>query len=238
MLANLQGLLRHKDVITFFHELGHALHGICAEGDANMTRLAKCSRDWMEAPSQMMENWCWDTEVLKEMSQHHKTKVPLSDRLIAQLLKTRYVNAAINTLNNGYLALLDLSLHTTPPTTAEDTQNLVDEMRPRVTLLNNPPGWNMLRNFCHVVAAYPSAYYSYLWSEVLSADMFHTRFATEGTGNPSTGAEYRKLILAPGGIGSAQESVHSFLKRDPNQIHFLNARTSALQINGWRSAGS
>eukprot|EP01059_Diplonema_ambulator_P015172 TRINITY_DN26278_c0_g1_i1.p1 TRINITY_DN26278_c0_g1~~TRINITY_DN26278_c0_g1_i1.p1 ORF type:complete len:677 (+),score=209.01 TRINITY_DN26278_c0_g1_i1:31-2031(+) len=213
----------HRQLRTFFHEIGHIMHGICAEGDGNMTRLAKCPRDFMEAPSQMLENWCWDKKIIKLMSKHVVTGEPLADELIDKLVKSRFANASITTLNNVFLSSVDLALHMAPPKSVREAQELVDTLRPETTMLPNPPNWNMLRNFCHVMEHYPAAYYSYLWSEVISADMFCTRFAND-ISNSSVGREYRKLVLAPGGVGSATDLVSSFLGRKPSQYHFLRQR--------------
>lgn len=218
-------LLRHDDVVTFFHEFGHIMHGLCSEGLANSTRLAKCPRDFVEAPSQMLENWCWQSEVLGRLSKHHETGDPLPAELLGQLIRAKHVNVALFTLRQVYLSRLDLSIHgPEPPADAAGLQALVDELRPRVSLMANPPGHNMLRSFGHLMNQYSASYYGYLWAEVISADMFATRFEAEGILNPKTGMDYRKMVLAPGGVDNIMGHLTRFLGRPPNSDAFLRSR--------------
>eukprot|EP00755_Sulcionema_specki_P004110 Sspe_Gene.4189::Locus_1378_Transcript_1_1_Confidence_1.000_Length_2133::g.4189::m.4189/K01392/THOP1; thimet oligopeptidase len=222
--ADSPALLRHNDVVTFFHEFGHIMHNICAETDGNMTRIAKVPRDFVEAPSQMLENWCWEKETLKKLSRHYKTGEPIGDDLVKNLQDSRYINVAIGTLRQVYLASLDMEVHMNPPPSVEELQALVNRLRKEIALVENPKDWNMLRHFQHLMNQYSAAYHGYLWSEVLSADMFHTRFEQEGLENQKTGMDYRKMILAPGGIGSVYDNVSKFLGRPPNNEAFLRSR--------------
>jgi len=231
MLCNLPGpapdgspaLLRHDDVVTFFHEFGHIMHGLCAEGHANQTRLAKCPRDFVEAPSQMLENWCFNQTVLKRLSKHKETGEPLPEEKVQALLKAKNVNEGLMMLRQVYLGTLDLTIHgEAPPADAEGLQKLVDELRPRVSLIDNPPGCNILRNFGHLMNQYSAAYYGYLWAEVLSADMFATRFERDPF-SKEAGADYRK-VLAQGGVGKIADHLKTFLGREPTEDAFLKSR--------------
>ena len=204
--------------------MGHGLHGLCAEGDGNMTRLAKCPRDYMEVTSQMFENWCWEADVLQTLSRHFETGESLPDKLIGQIRGSRHVAASMDTANHIFLSYLDLKLHTDPPADASEAQSLIDELRPRFSAISNPTGWNLLRNFCHVTDHYPSAYYSYLWSEVLSTDMYCSRFAKERSASSALGKEFRSTVLAPGGLRPAMSLVKGFLGRDPSHAPFLRSR--------------
>src|SRR3990167_83676 len=214
-------LLSHDDVVTFFHEFGHIMHGLCSEGEANNTRLAKCPRDFVEAPSQMLENWCWQAEVLSKLSKHYKTGEPLPQELLNNLIKAKNVNVSLYTLRQLLLASLDMEIHTNPP---DDLQELVHRLTPEIALIENPENTNTLCNFGHLMNQYAAAYYGYLWSEVLSSDMFFTRFAVEGIFNKKTGMDYRKFVLAPGGVGSIMQHLTKFLGRPPQQDHFLRSR--------------
>lgn len=88
-------LLTHNDVVTFFHEFGHIMHGLCSEGDGNSTRLAKCPRDFVEAPSQMLENWCWQPAILERLSRHHETGETLPSALLDALVETKNVHESV-----------------------------------------------------------------------------------------------------------------------------------------------
>jgi Zn-dependent oligopeptidase len=173
-------LLKHMNVVTFFHEFGHIMHGLCAVGDGNSTRLAKCPRDFVEAPSQMLENWCWQPAILQRLSKHHTTGEPLPDTLLKSLVAAKNVNEGLGMMRQLYLGQLDLTIHGTDvPNTEGELQAVVDKLHLEVSLLANPPGVNMLRNFGHLMNQYSAAYYGYLWAEVLSADMFASRFEAD-----------------------------------------------------------
>mmetsp|Transcript_18234 Transcript_18234/g.39794 ORF Transcript_18234/g.39794 Transcript_18234/m.39794 type:complete len:740 (-) Transcript_18234:165-2384(-) len=218
-------LLRHTNVVTFFHEFGHIMHGLCAEGIGNSTRLAKCPRDFVEAPSQMLENWCWQKAILERLSRHYETGKSLPDDMLESMLRAKHVNVAIGSLRQIYLSRLDLTIHgSDPPKDAQGLQDLVDELRPRISLMDNPPGNNMLRTFGHLMNQYSASYYGYMWAEVLSADMFATRFEEEGIMNPQTGMDYRKMVLAPGGTGRIMDHLTNFLGRKPSDEAFLKSR--------------
>ena len=192
-------LLRHQNVVTFFHEFGHIMHGLCSEGIGNSTRLAKCPRDFVEAPSQMLENWVWQKEILERLAKHYQTGASLPDEMLQSMIRAKHVNVAFGSLRQIYLSRLDLSIHgPEPPKDASGLQELVDQLRPKITLIDNPPGNNMLRTFGHLMNQYSASYYGYMWAECLSADMFATRFEKEGIMSTKVGMEYRKLVLAPG----------------------------------------
>ena len=151
-------LLRHSNCVTFFHEFGHIMHGLCSAGDGNSTTLAKCPRDFVEAPSQMLENWCWTVEGLKRLSKHHETGATLPRDLLDKMLAAKNVNVGLNMARQIYLSTLDLEIHgTNPPTTAEGLQALVDRLRPEISLIENPAGANMLRSFGHLMNQYSAA---------------------------------------------------------------------------------
>lgn len=201
------------------------VHGLCSEGIGNSTRLAKCPRDFVEAPSQMLENWCWQQEVLQRLSKHHETGESLPDAMLQSMLRAKHVNVAISSLRQIYLSRLDLTIHgANPPKDAAGLQDLVDELRPKISLLANPRNNNMLRTFGHLMNQYSASYYGYMWAEVLSADMFATRFEKEGVMNSSTGMDYRKMVLAPGGTHNINDHLTKFLGRAPSDEAFLKSR--------------
>ena len=150
------------------------MHGLCSEGIGNSTRLAKCPRDFVEAPSQMLENWCWQKSVLERLSKHYKTGDSLPDEMLQSMIKAKHVNVAFSSLRQIYLSRLDLTIHgLDPPKDAAGLQALVDELRPKITLIDNPPGNNMLRTFGHLMNQYSASYVS-------PADFFCLRRTTLG----------------------------------------------------------
>jgi len=172
----------------------------------------------------MLENWCWSSDVLERLSSHYKTGEKLPQAVQEKMLAAKNVNVALSTLRQIFLSSLDMIIHTEPPADAAALQQLVDHLRPEITLFANPENNNQLRNFWHLMNQYAAAYYGYLWSEVISADMFYTRFDKEGIFNAKTGMDYRKDILAVGGVGSIMEHVTKFLGRLPQQENFLRSR--------------
>eukprot|EP00797_Seminavis_robusta_P036417 Sro92_g047940.2 (725) ;mRNA; f:10937-13326 len=223
--ADKPSLLLHTNVVTFFHEFGHIMHGLCSEGVGNSTHLAKCPRDFVEAPSQMLENWCWQTSVLERLSKHHQTGESLPSDMLQSMIRAKHVNVAFGSLRQIYLSRLDLNIHgPDPPKDAAGLQQLVDKLRPEITLIENPPGNNMLRTFSHLMNQYSASYYGYMWAEVLSADMFASRFEAEGVMNPKVGMDYRKMVLAPGGTHSITDHLTKFLGRPPSNEAFLKSR--------------
>jgi len=201
------------------------MHGLCSEGIGNSTRLAKCPRDFVEAPSQMLENWCWQTSILERLTKHYQTCASLPGDMLQSMIRAKHVNVAFGSLRQIYLSRLDMDIHgPEPPKSADELQELVDKLRPSITLVQNPPGNNMLRTFGHLMNQYSASYYGYMWAEVLSADMFATRFEKEGVMNPEVGMGYRKMVLAPGGTHDITDHLALFLGREPNNEAFLESR--------------
>ena len=141
------------------------------------------------------------------------------------MIEAKHVNVAFGSLRQIYLARLDLEIHgENPPQDANELQKLVDRLRPAITLVENPHGNNMLRTFGHLMNQYSASYYGYMWAEVLSADMFATRFEKEGVMNPKVGMDYRKMVLAPGGTHDITQHLTRFLGRPPSNEEFLKSR--------------
>jgi len=218
-------LLDHKEVETYFHEFGHVMHGICSKTNTSRFFGTNVERDFVEAPSQMLENWVWQEESLRLMSRHYKDGTPLPKEMLDKLVASKNANAGGFNLRQVFLATFDQRLHTM--NTAPDTAQLVRDIYKEIVGIDTIPGTNFAAIFGHLVG-YDAQYYGYLWSEVYSQDMFATRFAKEGVMNPKTGLDYRNMILGPGGSLDGQELLKNFLGREPSQEAFLRDKGLAL----------
>jgi len=202
-------LLQHGEVETLFHEFGHVMHQICAL--AKFARFAGTSveRDFVEAPSQMLENWCWEEESLRRMSGHFKDhSKPLPTELITTLVRARNANQGILDKRQILLGTFDQTIHTQPKA---DTAAELAKLWQDIWHIEMTPGTNMAASFGHLAGGYDAQYYGYMWSDVFAADMFHARFKREGILNEKVGRDYRRCILAPGGSKDATEMLRWLL---------------------------
>ncbi len=201
-------LLSHQDVITFFHEFGHNLAALLATAPYE-TLSAGFRQDFVEAPSQMLENFMWEPAILKEVSSNVTTGAPLPDDLIAKMIAARYVDEAYFTIGQIKLGMVDMAYHSVGPHV--DTTAVWAQVSSEYTPLAMVPGTHPQASFGHLFG-YDAGYYSYLWALVYAQDMF-TAFKNGGLENPAVGQRYRDTILAPARTYEPDVEVTNFLGR-------------------------
>ncbi|KAF7346236.1 Metallopeptidase MepB [Mycena sanguinolenta] len=225
MVANLAkstpdkpALMRHDDVVTFFHEMGHVFHGLLSQTKFAKFHGTKVARDFVEAPSQMLENWCWEPEVLTKMSSHYQTQQALSPALIDKIIKSRYVNVGLFYLRQVFFAKFDIKVHTDQE--AEDYTLLWNNLREKISLVKSEKPCPGQGSFGHISGGYDAGYYGYTYSLVFASDMYSTVFKG-GPLDPARGKLYRDKILKYGGSREELDSLEDFLGRPPNSDAFL-----------------
>jgi oligopeptidase A len=210
-------LFSHDDVITLFHEFGHGLHLLLtAVGTLGLSGFGHVEWDAVELPSQFMENYCWEWDVLTHMTQHVDSGEPLPRTLFDKMIAAKNFQAGMMTVRQMEYALLDMRLHTEKLNVNRDELLRVSaEVRDEGAVLK-PPAFNRSSwSFTHIFAGgYAAGYYSYKWAEVLSADAF-SRFEAEGVLSPVAGAAFRTEVLGRGGSRDAMTNFVAFRGRAP-----------------------
>jgi oligopeptidase A len=228
-------LFTHDEVTTLFHEFGHGLHHMLTEVDElSVSGISGVEWDAVELPSQFMENFCWEWDVLQGMTAHVKTGEPLPRALYEKMLAAKNFQSGMQTLRQVEFSLIDMHLHYDfDPNSQKTVQELVDEVRSKFSVLI-PPAFNRFQHsFGHIFAGgYAAGYYSYKWAEVLSADAyaaFEEAVEAGGGALDETGKRFHREILSVGGSRPALESFKAFRGREP-QIDAL------LRHNGMQAA--
>ena len=208
-------LLTHDDVITLFHEFGHGLHHMLTQvNDLGVSGISGVEWDAVELPSQFMENFCWEWDVLQQLSGHVDSGEPLPRELFDKMTAAKNFQSGLMTLRQIEFALFDMRLHGEPGSQA-DVQKVLDEVRAEVAVLI-PPAFNRFQHsFSHIFAGgYAAGYYSYKWAELLSADAW-SAFEEEGVFNPATGKRFLTEVLEQGGARDAIDNFKAFRGREP-----------------------
>jgi len=207
----------HDEVLTLFHEFGHGLHHLLTRvDDLGVAGLNGVEWDAVELPSQFMENFCWEWDVLRHMTRHVDTGERLAPELFDKMLAAKNFQSGLAMLRQLEFAVFDMRLHSDfDPASGRTALQLLNEVREHIAVLR-PPAYNRFPNsFSHIFAGgYAAGYYSYKWAEVLSADAY-SFFEENGVLNPVAGQRFRDEVLAVGGSRPAAESFRAFRGREP-----------------------
>ena len=233
-IGNEPALLSHNEVETLFHEFGHSLHHLLTEVDEmGVSGINGVAWDAVELPSQFLENWCWQEQCLRLIAKHFQSGQSLPVELLQKMRAAKHFQSGMQTLRQIEFAMFDMRLHRDyDPVnhSASSVQAVLDEVRDEVAVLR-PPVYNRFQNsFGHIFAGgYAAGYYSYKWSEVLSADAFG-RFEEEGILNAETGRDFLHSILQRGGVDDPNDLFFEFRQRPP-------AIEALLQHSGLKQTG-
>ncbi|KAI9765791.1 MAG: hypothetical protein M1835_007318 [Candelina submexicana] len=241
-------LLKHDEVVTLFHELGHGIHDLVSRTTYSRFHGTNTVRDFVEAPSQMLENWCWTPSQLKSLSQHYSYLSPeyahtwkeqseknekpserIPDELISNLIKTKHVNDALFNLRQLHFGIFDMMVHEPEDHAAIEKLEISERynaLRKEISQLDGPEvlganyDWgNGQATFGHLIGGYDAGYYGYLSSQVYSADMFSTVFKANPM-DPKEGRRYRHTVLERGGSQDEMQTLEEFLGRKPSTEAF------------------
>lgn len=217
-VAGKPALFTHDEVLTMFHEFGHGLHHMLTKvDDYGVSGIKGVEWDAVELPSQFMENFCWEWEVLRHMTEHVDTGAQLPRELFDKMVAAKNFQAGMQTARQIEFSLFDIRLHSDFDTFDNHTAlNLIEQVRDEVAVVR-PPIWNRFpNNFTHVFAGgYAAGYYSYKWAEVLSADAY-SLFEELGALSFEAGERFKNEVLAKGGSRPAMESFVAFRGREPS----------------------
>ncbi|WP_042391967.1 M3 family metallopeptidase [Streptacidiphilus carbonis] len=219
--ADRPSLLRHSEVVGLFHEFGHVLHGTLTRVQRARFSGSETEVDFVEAPAQMLEHWCWDPAVLRRFARHHESGEALPEQLLAGMVAAKNVDSGLATMRQLYFSALDLAYHS--PGFDGDSTAVLKEVSERYGF-THLEGTHFQSRFSHLFG-YEAGYYGYLWSQTLGDDMY-TRFTeagpTEaGTTDPGPGLAFRRTVLERGGTVDGDQLVRDFLGRAPNHDAYL-----------------
>jgi oligopeptidase A len=212
-------LLTHREVETIFHEFGHLLHHVLSRVTVKSLGGTAVAWDFVELPSQIMENWCWEREALDLMARHFETGATIPDELLQKMVRARTYRSANAQMRQLGFACVDLRLHREyDPARDGDVIEYARRLMQPFAPAPFPENYAMIAGFTHLFSSpvgYGAGYYSYKWAEVLDADAF-TRFREEGIFSEVVGAAFRENILSKGNSEDPAELYRRFMGRDPD----------------------
>jgi oligopeptidase A len=212
-------LLTHRDVETLFHEFGHLLHHSLTRVPVRDLAGTSVPWDFVELPSQIMENWCWEREALDLFARHFETGAVIPEDLFAKMKRARTYRMANGQMRQLSFSLMDLAVHMRyDPAVDGDVVAWSRAILQAFSAVPLPSDHATIASFSHLFSSpvgYAAGYYSYKWAEVLDADAF-SRFRDEGVFNPETGRAFRECILAKGDSEDPAELYRQFMGRDPD----------------------
>jgi oligopeptidase A len=212
-------LLTHREVETIFHEFGHLLHHVLSRVEVRSLAGTSVAWDFVELPSQIMENWCWEREALDLFARHHETGDSIPEDLFRKMVRARTYRSANGQMRQLGFGFVDLKLHRDyDPARDGDVIAYARTLLQPFSAAQFPENYAMIAGFTHLFSSpvgYGAGYYSYKWAEVLDADAF-TRFRDEGIFSPETGAAFRENILSKGDSEDPAELYRKFMGRDPD----------------------
>jgi thimet oligopeptidase len=214
----LPALMSHEDVVTFFHEFGHVLHHLLTRSELATYSGTAAVRDFVEAPSQMFEEWPWSREVLDLFARHHKTGAKIPDDLFQAMTRARGFGRALGTQRQLFLATIDQEFHARDP--VGDTTKIVEAVQRATDSFEYVKGTHFQSSFGHLIG-YDAGYYGYQWALSLSRDVL-TRFKKEGLLNTATAKAWRDEVLSKGGGADEREMIARFLGRAPSHEAYLS----------------
>jgi thimet oligopeptidase len=217
---NMPSLLKHGEVETLFHEFGHVLHSVLTEAPYSSISGTAVAGDFVETPSQILENWAWSPQVLKTISKHYKTGNPLDEETINKMLDAKNHFSANFYIRQNFLAQIDMKYHTSKGKV--NTTKEWAKLKKKITMLPMTKDTYPQASFDHIMSGYAAGYYGYLWSQVIAQDFFG-EFKKAGIFNPQIGKKFRKEILAVGGSYDEEKLVETFLGRKVDNTPFLKS---------------
>jgi Zn-dependent oligopeptidase len=217
--ASTPSLLNHSDVITLFHEFGHLVHSMLGRSDLVAQGPFNVKGDFVEAPSQFLENWCWEYASLSLFAKNYKTGAPLPEELFNKMKQAQLVNSGYMNMRQVYLGMIDFTYEDNYALTQKEGISKVSKDMFAMNQIPYPDGANFICSFGHL-NGYAANYYGYLWSKVFAQDMFSV-FQKNGVMDTKTGIRYRTEILEKGSTEEEMDLLRTFLGREPNSQAFL-----------------